>query len=311
MEGLVELPLTGRGNAYVLLYGSGEGPPGAPAEPRYVTAVSELRISRGDGHFVFPAVAPGSYRLWGFLDVDLGFRSDVDVLAQPGAGDRPAEGLEFAVAEGERVAQELRWLAPLLHEPPAFRLARPISPVVELPDLPLVPQLLELVAGDLGLLTGAAPGFPVRLADANGDGIPEDADGDGLPDLFPRLFLRFLPRPGQSVPVDGEGRAAQVIVPLLVYDPAPFLLALGGDVSREVMADRLLAMVLPQAQAIFSQGGTTSATPLGAIPVGEYELWALAATGQFWKLPNGLGERGASGQAVRFFFVHGSGLGGP
>jgi len=43
--------------------------------------------------------------------------------------------------------------------------------------------------------------------------------------------------------------------------------------------------------------------PLGAIPVGEYQLWALSDEGAFWYVPNALGERGSEAlrsQALRF-----------
>ena len=302
LRGAVELPSTLRGNAYVFLFNRAEGPPSVPAEPRFATAVSEVRLSRGDGSFVFPDVPPGAYRLWGFLDVDLDFRSDVDLLAQPLAHDRPSQGLELELAAGQVEAPEVRWLPPLRHHPPAFRVTRPVGDLVTFVDLPLVPQVVELTADDLGLLTGEPPGFAVRLADANGDGVADDANGDGIPDLWPRVFLRFVPRPGQTVP------AEQVIVPV-AFNPLPFLATLGSDVESEVLAEQLLGFVVPQAQAVSVEGGQARTAPLDAIPVGDYELVVVEPTGQLWRVPNALGG-GLPSQVVRFRIVHGTGLGG-
>ena len=61
-----------------------------------------------------------------------------------------------------------------------------------------------------------------------------------------RFFLRFLPRPGQGVPVDGQGRPAQVVVPL-AFNPAPYLPALQGRVDREVAAQSLQLLYVPRA----------------------------------------------------------------
>ena len=46
---------------------------------------------------------------------------------------------------------------------------------------------------------------------------------------------------------------------------------------------------------------------LGAIPVGEYELWAVNEEGGFWFVPNDLGQRSVPGQAQRFRVVHAGG----
>jgi hypothetical protein len=50
-------------------------------------------------------------------------------------------------------------------------------------------------------------------------------------------------------------------------------------------------------------------TTLGAVPVGEYELWALNDEGGFWFVPNDLGRRAVEplpGQALRLSVVHAS-----
>ena len=64
--GVVSGPITttGSGDAWVFLYRPGEGPPGAPAEPRAVTAVSARRL-QSDPRYVIAHVKPNAYRLFG------------------------------------------------------------------------------------------------------------------------------------------------------------------------------------------------------------------------------------------------------
>lgn len=305
VEGQVAGPGTLRGDAYVFLFAPGEGPPQGPAAPRYVTAVPELRLAAGDPRFRFAEVAPGPYRLWGFLDANRDVDLAVDVLAQPGAGDwSPEAAVELEVPAGGVTEQDLTLARRMRHGPPAFRVTGEGTDggVVTISDAPLG-ESLTVEADGLGLLRGEEPRFFVRLRDADGDGSADDLNGDGLPELFPQFFLRFVPRPGQAVPTQADGGAAQVIVPLLI-NPVPFLPVLQGDVTREVSAASLLLFVIPQAQAVSQQpDGEQTLVPLAAIPVGEYQLWALSAEGAFWYVPNALGERDSEAlhsQALRF-----------
>lgn len=289
------------GNAFVFLYRSGEGPPSRPAIPRHATAVSSVRLA-SDPHFVFAAVARAPYRLWGFLDRDRDVRLDVDLLAQPSAGDLTSAGLElsedlFDAAHGSATAQVpaplvLDRLTPF--DPPAFEIPGAESAVV-LPDQPLLPVRFTVRTTRLsGLLDQVS--FPVSLADADGDGMPEDRDGDGLMDLYPQLAFRFLPRGGQTVPDAGVGDVPDVLIPLLV-ESLQIRAALGGDPARVLPLDELALTVLPVAV-------TPDGTPLPAIPVGEYELVALTESGQVWRVPSALGAQHPS-QATRFRVVHG------
>jgi hypothetical protein len=305
VEGQVAGPGTLQGDAYVFLFAPGEGPPQGPAAPRYVTAVPELRLAAGDTSFRFANVAPGPYRLWGFLDTNRDVDLSVEVLAQPGAGDwSPEAPVELEVPAGGVTQQDLTLGRRMRHGPPAFRVTGEGTDggVVTFSDVPLGASL-TVEADDLELLRGGERRFFVRLRDENGDGNADDLNGDGIPELFPQFFLRFVPRPGQAVPTQADGGPAQVIVPLLI-NPVPFLPVLQGDVTREVSAESLLLFVLPQAQAA-SPGpdGGQVLVPLGAIPVGEYQLWALSAEGAFWYVPNALGERDTEAlrtQALRF-----------
>jgi len=112
---------TASGDAWVFLYNQGEGPPGAPAEPRAVTAVSARRL-QADPRYVIGQVKPNAYRLFGILDVDSDFDGTVDVLSQPTAGDRVSEPIDFQSQPGRGAAVPLEIDTPVFTEPPAFSL---------------------------------------------------------------------------------------------------------------------------------------------------------------------------------------------
>jgi hypothetical protein len=312
LEGQVLGPEIPRGSAYVFLFNPGEGPPEEPGTPRYMTAVPELRRASGDSRYLFADVSPGTYRLWGFLDANGDVDLSVDVLAQPGAGDWvPAGAGERALAAGERATVDLELVRRVRHSAPAFRVTGEGTDagVVSVPDTAALVSL-EVEADGLGLVRGEAPGFFVRLRDADGDGTADDVDGDGLADVFPQFFLRWVPRPGQDVPVEAGSGPAQVVVPLL-FNPLPFATVLQGDVTQEVVATRLQLFVVPQAQVVreVPDAGTVT-SPLGAPPLGDYELWALSAEGAFWRVPNALGSRddeALRSQALRFRVIRSGG----
>ncbi|MHB8875908.1 MAG: hypothetical protein ACYC8T_19645 [Myxococcaceae bacterium] len=295
-----------RGDAYLFLYTRTPGAPTEAAVPRYLTAVPDARLALGDSRYVFGAVQPNPYRLGAFLDVDGNFQADLDVLAQPGAGDRTAASVELNLQPGEHLALDLAIDQPVAREPPAFRIDGATGDEIQLPDQLSITSF-ELVLEPLnGTLSKDRLTFAVSLAGTRTNGIP---------DLHPQVFLRFLPRPGQVVPVDRLGRPATVVVPL-TFNPAPFLSNLGGDMNAEIAVDRLQVFLLPQAQAITEDSGKGRVvTAMDAIPVGAYELVMLTRSGQFWRIPNDLAGPAAEkvggpypGQGTHFRFVHGSGL---
>ncbi len=309
VEGRVALSGPARGNAYLFLFAPDEAPPEQRGEPRYVSAVPEVRLSAGDARFRFSEVGPDVYRLWGFLDANGDADLTVDVLAQPGAGDWvPESSVELNVQPGQVLPADLALPRRVLRPLPAFQVVEQgEAGVVTLTDSATAIASLTVKSEGFGLLRGEAPRFFVRLADSNGDGTPDDVNGDGVLDLWPQFFLRFVPRPGQTVPLDSQGRPAQVLVPLLP-NPTPFLGSLQGDLRREIAANLLQLFVIPLAQAITQEPGRGRVvTTLGAIPVGEYELWAVNDEGSFWFVPNALGRRAVEpvpSQALRFRVRH-------
>ncbi len=309
VEGRVAVEGSPRGDAYLFLFAPDEAPPEGRGSPRYVTAVSDVRRAAGDARYLFAEVAPDAYRLWGFLDVNGDADLAVDVLAQPGAGDYvPEASVEVNVQPGQVLPVELALPKRLLRPLPAFRVVQEgEGGVVSLPDTFTGLVSVDVRSEGFGLVQGEPPRFFVRLADANGDGTADDVDGDGIVDLWPRFFLRFVPRPGQTVPVSPQGKPAEVIVPFVV-DPTPFLSVLQGDVSQAVAAETLRLFLVPLAQAITQEPGKGRVvTALGAVPVGDYELWAVTEEGSAWFVPNALGRRTVEpvvSQGLRFQVVH-------
>lgn len=303
------------GNAYLFLFAPDEAPPDTRGEPQYLAAVPEVRLSAGDSRFGFSGVGPDVYRLWGFLDANGDADLSVDVLAQPGAGDWvPESSVELNVQPGQTLPVDLTLSRRVRRPPPAFQVVEQGEEgVVTLTDSATAIASFTVRSDGFGLLRGDAPAFYLRLADANGDGTPDDVNGDGVADLWPQFFLRFVPRPGQTVPVDSQGRPAQVLVPLLP-NATSFLGSLQGDPSREIAAASLQLFVIPLAQAVIEEPGKGRVvSTLGAIPVGEYELWAVNEEGGFWFVPNDLGRRTENpvpGQALRFRVVHAGGVDG-
>jgi hypothetical protein len=281
--GVVSGPITttAEGDAWLFLYRPGEGPPGAPAEPRAVSAVSAKRL-QSDPRYVIANVKPNAYRLFGLIDVDSDFDGTVDVLSQPTAGDRVSTPVDLQSQPGRGAIVPIEIDTPVFTEPPAFSLEGQADNDVVLDFALDAITPLTLVADPLGHFDPKKVGFTFGLVDANGDLRPDDADGDGTPDLSLQVFLRWLPRPGQVA------EDTTVIVPL-VFDPSPFLRTLEGRLGVTVTAGRLQVVMVPLAQALgpLADGGT-GLTPFGPPPAGDYELVALAAGGQFWRLPNQL-----------------------
>ncbi len=294
LEGAVEAPTLG--DAWIFLYPPGQGFPGSPVVPTYVSAVSAYRRHAGDQSYRFPAVDPNPYRLWGFVDVDQNFDPDVDVLSQPGAGDRIGEGVELNLQPGKTQTAQLRLPTLIDREPPAFHLEGVSGDDVALDAQPNATTQLILVADHLDRrLDPKKTGFAIGLVDADRDGDPDDVNGDRIPDLSLTLILRFLALPGQVKP------GATVVVPVIV-NPAPFLNVLNGSLTDVVVVDRLQAFVVPQAQELIQQAGKPDQiTPIGQPPPGAYELVALTAHGQYWRLPNDL-KGAVPSQGVRFHF---------
>ncbi|MFT3708967.1 MAG: hypothetical protein QM817_15060 [Archangium sp.] len=291
--GVVEGPIESsvNGDAWLFLYKPGEGPPGAPAIPQSVSAVSAGRLEV-EHRYVISNVRPNPYRLYGLLDVDGDFDATIDVLSQPSAGDRVSKGIEFQSQPGRGAHVPLEIDTPIFVDPPAFSFEGEVDNDVKLdPALDAVTPL-TLVSDPLGRYDPKKIAFVFGLVDADGDGRPDDVDGDLVPDLSIQLFLRWQPRAGQLAAGD------TVIVPL-AFDPSPFLRTLENRLDTTVTTQRLQVVMVPQAQQLGTGiDGGPEITPFGPPPAGDYELVVLQAGGQFWRIPNQLGASTPS-QATR------------
>ncbi len=293
VTGRVSVPAGLSGDAWVFLYQPGEGPPVSAAEPEFLTAVSSARLAE-DPRFVFAAVNPNPFRLWGLLDVDGNFDSQIDVLTQATAGDRVTSNPQLINVQPGRGAQadlSLDVLVPA--DPPSFFIEGASGDVAL--DAPTGGvTTLNLVSDPVGRFSPTKIAIEFGLVDANGDGRADDANGDGVPDLSVQVVLRWRPKPGQLA-------SGTVIVPVL-YDPTPFLGVLQGRLGLSVKTDHLQIVLLPTAQLVTvdAQGQPQTST-FGPPPVGDYELILLVTGGQFWRLPNQLGASLAS-QGVRLHF---------
>ncbi len=291
VRGLVSNPVSAPADTFLFLFPPGAGFPGTPVVPVYATAVSGPRIERGDPHFVFAAVQPNPWRLWAMSDGDANFRTDVDVLGQPTAGDAVSGGQEINVQPQDAFVADVSLAHRVDFNPPAF------SVVGQTGVRELHPgqrnELFTLAAENLsGTLRGEAA-FHIGIVDANGDGQADDADRNGLPDTTLQLALRYRP-PAGTAPMDGD-----VFLPLL-YDPSPVVRGAAGSASHFVAVRELVAACLGTATHVKQlQNGMVETLVLRTVPAGDYELIAFASSGQFWRVPNQLGPTIAS-QSVAF-----------
>lgn len=280
VEGTFTVPQGLTGAAWLFLYKPTEGPPGGPSIPAYLTAISATRLET-DPRFVFGDVKPNPWKLFGLLDTNANFDPNIDVLSQPSAGDRIGEGIEVNVQPGRGLHADYAAQSLVATEPPAFHLQG--TPKDLSLDLSTAMSPLTLEADAVGRFTPAKTHFELGLVDANHDSVP-DLDTTGVPALSLTFFLHWLPRAGQA------SAGTNVVVPM-AYNPSPFLTTLNGRLGTTVATDTLQVYPLPQAQVLtVDEKGAQHTAVFGAPPQGDYELIVVAAGGQFWRMPNQLGD---------------------
>jgi len=277
------------GDVWLFLYKPNEGPPGPPVQPVAVSAISSARFTTIQ-QFTFANVEPNPYRLYALQDTDGNFDGNFDVLSQPTSGDRTANGVAFQSQPGRGASVDIALTNPVTVDPPAFTIVGEEDLDVILDPAAVSPMTLK--ASAVGVFDADRIGFTFGLVDTDNNQIPDDTDGDGVPDISLQLFLRWMPLPGQLD--DGSN----LIVPL-AFDPSPFLLTLQNRLDTTVTATQIQVVMIPQAvvQSPASDGGTQLST-FGTPPAGQYEIIALQAGGQFWRMPNQLSTRDSS-QGVR------------
>ncbi len=289
VEGQVLPPPGVGGAAWLFLYRPADV---QPAVPQFITAVSAQRLGQNP-HYVFGEVRPNPWQLFGLLDVNGNFDPNVDVLSQATAGDRVGDGLQVNVQPGRGLTVDYEVRTLVRWEPPAFHLQGATGDVSL--DLTSAMTPLTLVADSVGRFDVNKSGFHVSLVDANRDGQP-DLGADGVtPSLSLSVLLRWHPRPGQAP------AGTNVVVPL-TFNPAPFLSALSGRLGTDLAVETIQVFPVPTAQEItVDRAGVQHTATYGNPPFGDYELVVITTGGQFWRLPNQLGDSVPS-QAVRLHF---------
>lgn len=291
VDGAFDRPDGLSGAAWLFLYQPTEEPRGGPSVPAYLTAISAERLNR-DPRFVFSDVEPNPWQLFGVLDTDGNFDPTIDVLSQQSAGDRVGPSLLVNVQPGRGLSVNYSARTLVVAEPPAFHLQGADGDLVLELSTGMTP--ITLVADSVGHFDAQKTQFRLGLVDADGDG-QFDRSPEGVPTLSLTVLLRWHPRPGQAP----EG--TNVVVPT-VYNPAPFLSTLNGNLTATVFAQTLQVFPLPQAQVIsVDEKGVAHTEVYGSPPRGDYELVAVMPGGQFWRIPNQLGATVPS-QGVRLHF---------
>jgi len=294
---VARIPGEAPGDAFVLLYGAGDGPlPRGSGQPVQLAAVPRPRGFDGsppDADFVFAELAPGRYSARAIVDSRALFDPFVPVLAQPFAGDADLGLVPVALRAGDaaRVALDrgkiTRW------DPPMFSVRAPSRGVTLTADTRAL-TLLQLTVSPLPFARPDDVAFLYGTADADGDGQLDDFNGDGVPDPYPEVVLRRLPDPSDGAAFKGpDGAPLTIVIPAALTGPDP--VGRDEEVDGLEAVNGLYAVIPPTAYVVRppSATGEPSLQRLPSLPVGRYAITVIQANGQFWSVPNGLSPGGA------------------
>jgi hypothetical protein len=258
--------------------------------PLYASAVPRERWEAGDARYVFANVQPNVYRLRALMDTEGGFRPDIDVLAQANNGVFLSELQTVTVQRAMTTHADVSMSSVVTQDPPAFEVFQSSAEL----RLPAGSQASIRVQASVLPPYVNEPAFRLSWGDQDKDGRPDDVNGDGLAEAFPQWFLR---RRSLAVP-EGEG---EVLIPL-VLPLSTYLLLAALPVESELSVQSLTLTCLPGSaqNASIDAEGRLQLIPRAEAPVGEYELWVLAESGQFWKVPNMIPD-GPAAQRLRIY----------
>jgi len=248
--------------------------------------------------FTFTQVPSGrNYQIRAFIDATGEFDPLFDYAQQPRAGD-PVGGygerdpggelrlLPIQVGPGQAVnGITVAFTQVLSYDPPSFELIGGSQALDQDMDQPvrLKIRIAHLPARGARFANAR---FALEL-DRDAEGNPRSRFNDGLYDVFPRVFLRQLTSlagAGGSIALASGAIIPCQAVSLSVL-PALLNLAPGAP---PVAQDLLEVMVEPLALG-------ADLRPLARIPAGEYQLVIIQRSGQFWTLPNQLGDPASAG----------------
>lgn len=302
LHGTLSFPTdAGPGDAFVFLYAGNDGPlPRGSGRPVQLSSVPLARQFGGEGpdaDFVFAQVDPGRYRLRGIVDARQTFDPYVDVLAQPFAGDADVGLTPVALSAGESARVGVSGGRVTQWDPPMFTVDSPSSGNVSMTSDSQGFTIMHVKVSALPFGDASRTAFLYGSADADHDGKLDDFNGDGQPDVYPEVVLQRIHRdddgPEFSYP---DGGPLTILLPAATVQPDP----VGRDEQVATDVGTLRAVnglyVLIPPIAVVAEGVDPSGKPLTrrlpAIPVGQYAITVVQATGQFWQVPNGLAPGG-------------------
>ena len=293
LRGAVPAAGASRGDVYVFLYDALDGPlPKGSGRPAQLSAIPEPRAFEGappDADYVFAQVPSGAYLLRALVDARGLFDPFIEVMAQPFAGDFEV-GPASARLAGEDARVDLTGGTPTAWDPPIFTIDAPTAGAVKLTPSSTHFTIMHLKIDTLPFARADDAAFLYGAADADGDGAPDDFNGDGLADTYPEVLLRRLPAPDDGPEFSWpDGGPLDIVIPAATVQPDP--LGRENEFVGTLQAVNGLYALIPPA-AFVSLGpdatGHLRTRRLPSLPLGEYAVTVIQATGQFWQVPNGL-----------------------
>jgi hypothetical protein len=217
----------------------------------------------------------------------------VDVLAQPFAGDTDVGLVDVSLAAGDAATRDLSGGAITAWDPPMFVVDAPNRGAVQLTSNTTNITLMHVTVSPLPFAHPEAVAFLYGTADADGDGQLDDWSGDGQPDPYPEVLLTRIPQDTDGPEFKWpDGGAMTILLPAATVTPDP---AGRNEVVGGFQAVNGLYIVVPPI-AVVVEGtdatGKQRTRRLPALPVGQYAVTVIQATGQYWQVPNGLAPGG-------------------
>lgn len=294
-------PEAAPGDAFVFLYAGNDGPlPRGSGRPVQLSAIPQPRGFQGappDPDFTFATVDPGRYRLRGIVDARQLFDPYVDVLAQPFAGDTDVGLTDVQLAAGQRADVEVGPSATVPWDPPMFTVDAPSSGAVTLTSDSQSFTVMHVKVSPLPFGDASRTAFLYGNADSDRDGALDDFNGDGQPDVYPAVVLQRIPQASDGPEFRApDGGPLTILLPSATVQPDP----VGRDEQVTTPFGTLRAVnglyILIPPIAVVAEGLDAAGKPvtrrLPALPVGQYAITVVQATGQYWQVPNGLAPGG-------------------
>jgi hypothetical protein len=288
LSGVIDPSGASTGNGFVFLYAANNPPlPKGTGQPVSITGVPGPRLfglTGPNADYLFAQVDPGAYLARAVVDVRGLLDPLVDVMAQPFAGDFDFPPASVEVAAGEVTRQNLIGGVAEDFEPPVFEV-----------DSLAAGQVFGITTdtGSIAILHlhTAALSFsdPSRSAFVYGPATSALITDGGLATTYPQVFVERIAQPDDGPNLkDASGNPLEIVLAAtLEPDPESLDKVQGSD----TLVDGLWLAILPEAYIVVGTdaAGNEVTQRLPSLPLGSYQISLIAATGQYWQVPNGLG----------------------